>query len=97
VARGLALTEEDRLRGDVIERLMCDFSVDLEAVAARHGQDRSAFAADLQKLAALEEDGMVDLVGGRVSVTSLGRAFVRVVAQVFDRHSNVQQRFSRAV
>jgi oxygen-independent coproporphyrinogen-3 oxidase len=97
VARGLALTEEDRLRGDVIERLMCDFSVDLDAVAARHGQDRSAFAADLQKLAALEEDGMVDLVGGRVSVTSLGRPFVRVVAQVFDRHSNAQRRFSRVV
>lgn len=97
VARGLVLTEEDRLRGEVIEHLMCDFAVDLDAVAARHGQDRSTFALDLRKLTALEADGVVDIVGGRVTVTSLGRPFVRVVAQVFDRYSNIQHRFSRAV
>lgn len=97
VARGLLLTDEDRLRGDVIERLMCDFAVDLDAVAARHGRNRSAFAADLHKLMSLEEDGMVEVVGGRVGVTPLARPFVRVVAQVFDRRSNAQERFSRAV
>jgi len=97
VARGLVLTDEDRLRGEVIERLMCDGFVELDAVAARHGQDRSAFAADLRRLAALQADGLVGVDGGRVVVTALGRPFVRVVAQVFDRHSNVQQRFSRAV
>jgi oxygen-independent coproporphyrinogen-3 oxidase len=97
VARGLVLTDEDRLRGEVIERLMCDGFVELDAVAARHGQDRSAFAADLRRLAALQADGLVGVDGGRVVVTAVGRPFVRVVAQVFDRHSNVQQRFSRAV
>lgn len=97
VARGLILTDEDRLRGEVIERLMCDFTVDLDAVAARHGQDLAAFAVDLRSLTALRADGLVEIVGGRVAVTALGRPFVRVVAQVFDRRSNVQQRFSRAV
>ena len=28
--RGIAVTDEDRLRGRIIERLMCDFSVDLD-------------------------------------------------------------------
>lgn len=96
VVRGLALTGEDRLRGEVIERLMCDFSVDLEVAAARHGQDLTAFTVDLQRLAALQADGLVEVVGGRVAVTALGRPFVRVVAQIFDRRSNVKQRFSRA-
>jgi oxygen-independent coproporphyrinogen III oxidase len=32
--RGVALKADDRLRRDVIERLMCDLEVDLEAVAA---------------------------------------------------------------
>ena len=31
-AKGLALTAEDALRADIIERLMCDLRVDLPAV-----------------------------------------------------------------
>ncbi len=37
VARGHALTDDDRLRGFVIERIMCDGSVDLAAASARFG------------------------------------------------------------
>ena len=36
--RGRAVTAEDRLRRAVIERLMCDLAVDLETVAADHGE-----------------------------------------------------------
>ena len=32
-ARGIAFSAEDRLRGRIIERLMCDFAVDLDATA----------------------------------------------------------------
>ena len=35
--KGYALTDDDRLRADIIERIMCDFGVDLDAVCARHG------------------------------------------------------------
>ena len=44
--KGFALTLEDRLRGDLIERLMCDFRVDVDAVCRRHHQpvDRVADA-----------------------------------------------------
>jgi oxygen-independent coproporphyrinogen-3 oxidase len=38
-ARGYRLTAEDRLRGEVIERLMCDFEADVPGIAARHGMD----------------------------------------------------------
>ena len=39
VTRGLATTAEDRMRSEVIERLMCDLSVDAAAIARRHGFD----------------------------------------------------------
>src|SRR5262249_42617146 len=35
--KGYHLTDDDRLRADIIERIMCDFGVDLGAVCARHG------------------------------------------------------------
>ncbi|WP_428776580.1 hypothetical protein, partial [Vibrio sp.] len=36
ITRGLIRTEEDLLRGDIIEELMCYLSVDVEAVCQRH-------------------------------------------------------------
>ena len=38
-SKGYRLTREDRLRADVIERLMCDFEADLDGLARRHGFD----------------------------------------------------------
>ncbi len=39
VVRGVPVTADDRLRRDVIERVMCDLEVDVAAVAAGHGAD----------------------------------------------------------
>ena len=37
--RGVALTGDDRLRRDVIERVMCDLEVDVDTIASEHGAD----------------------------------------------------------
>jgi oxygen-independent coproporphyrinogen-3 oxidase len=97
VARGVALTDDDRLRADVIERLMCDFAVDLKAVAARHGLTAAVFEQDLAKLSGLQTDGLVYVADHVVGVTVEGRAFIRLVAQAFDHRSETQERFSRAI
>jgi oxygen-independent coproporphyrinogen-3 oxidase len=85
-ARGVALDADDRLRRNVIERLMCDLRVDLDAVAARHGVAAARFDAELRALAALRADGLVATDGRVVSVTEAGRPFLRVVAAAFDRY-----------
>jgi len=97
VARGLVLTEDDRLRGDVIERLMCDFSVDLGQVAQRHGVEASVFADDLVALQGLVQEGLAVVRGRVVEVTPHGRAYVRLVAQVFDRRSAKGAGFSKVI
>ncbi len=84
--KGLELSAEDRLRSDVIERIMCELTVDLEAVAAHHGTTAGHFAADLEKIASLTEDGLCTLEGGRISVSEAGRPFVRLVAAAFDTY-----------
>ncbi|UMY16154.1 oxygen-independent coproporphyrinogen III oxidase [Methylobacterium organophilum] len=82
--RGLALTAEDRLRRAVIERLMCDFAVDLDAVCAEHGVATDLFATELARLDALCGDGLAHRDRERIAVTEAGRPLVRVVAAVFD-------------
>ena len=84
VARGLALTAEDRLRRDLIERLMCDLAVDLNQITARHGVAADHFDAELSGLARLAADGLVVVDGRRVIVPEAARPLIRIAASVFD-------------
>jgi len=90
-ARGLLLTAEDRLRRDIIMRLMCDFRLDKREVEARWGHlgvesFDNRFAAALASLAPLADDGLLELDADRIEVTPFGRLLVRNVAMAFDEH-----------
>lgn len=92
-ARGLALSADDRLRAGIIERLMCDLCVDLDAVAGD-----ADFSAELSALQPLADDGVAHIDGRRVTITEQGRPFVRLVAAAFDTYlSREQARHSIAV
>lgn len=97
VVRGVALTDEDRFRGDIIEALMCRRSVDLQAVCARHGWPISTLAPEREALRKMVEDGLVELSGDTVAMTQLGQPWLRSVARVFDGRSGAQSRFSRVL
>jgi oxygen-independent coproporphyrinogen III oxidase len=84
VARGIALGDDDRLRRDVIERLMCDLMVDLDAAARHHGRSTSAFADALPALGSLAREGIVDFDGWIVRVTPEARPLARLAAAAFD-------------
>jgi oxygen-independent coproporphyrinogen-3 oxidase len=86
VARGVAITDEDLFRGEIIERLMCDLEADLAQVCADHRRPLRELAEEREALEAFERDGLVRLSGARVTVTELGRLVVRSIAAVFDRY-----------
>src|SRR6266516_2600229 len=84
-ARGIALSEEDRIRGRIIERILCDFEVDLDAIAGEvKGSSRGRFEPELEALALLQRQGLVEREAQRIRVTGQGQPFVRVVAAAFD-------------
>ena len=96
VARGVALNGDDRERRRIIERLLCDARVDVAAMTDR--RDKSGFAAEFNRLAEMEQDGIVEVHGSRISVTDRGRPFLRAVGAVFDRYlQDGVGRHSRAV
>jgi len=86
IARGIALTAEDRLRRAVIEQVMCHFTVDPFELAIRTGADPSVLGDAAPALRDLEQDGLVARDGDRITVTSRGRPFVRAVAAAFDAY-----------
>ena len=84
VQRGIVLTDEDRLRRAVIERLMCDLFVDLEAVADRFNVHPVVFLLALDRLEDFAEDGMVEIDGWQIRVPDDARIAVRSIASAFD-------------
>lgn len=99
--RGLALSQDDRLRADVIQRLMCLGEVDFAAIEAAHGICfRDYFAAELQALAPLQADGLAVVEPGGVRATGQGRPLIRLIAMCFDRYLQAPQqpaRYSKAI
>jgi oxygen-independent coproporphyrinogen-3 oxidase len=100
-ARGAALTADDRLRRDVIERLMCDLEVDLEATAAMYRADPAdLIAAAIAGMPSIVEDGLASFDGRRIAVSERGRPFVRSIAALFDAYlarDDGKPRHSRAI
>jgi oxygen-independent coproporphyrinogen-3 oxidase len=85
-ARGLALTNDDRLRAAIIQNLICQNHADIGTECARFKIDTDAFLASIDELPKLEEDGLISLDNGQIDVTDDGLPLVRFVCAAFDRH-----------
>ncbi|WP_096695555.1 oxygen-independent coproporphyrinogen III oxidase [Polaromonas sp. AER18D-145] len=101
VVRGLALSRDDLARRAVIMALMCQGQVIFESIELAWLLDfRSYFAAELEQLRSLADEGLVLLDESGIQVTAQGWFFVRAVAMVFDRYLQADRnraRFSRII
>jgi oxygen-independent coproporphyrinogen-3 oxidase len=84
-ARGIAVSEEDTLRGELISRLMCDLRLDAAAVGC-FAKFVDAVRPALDRLREMEADGLLELEPAAIGVTELGRPFVRSICAAFDRY-----------
>lgn len=89
--RGLTLDDDDVLRAEVIQELMCNGVIDRAGIALRYGIDFDEyFAGALEQLAPLAEDGLVESSAARIVATSRGRLMLRIIAMCFDRYLSAQ-------
>ncbi len=86
VAKGIAFRGEDRLRAAIIERLMCDMAVDLDAAAALFAGPAPSFSEELASLRVFEEEGLIELHGRRILVKEAARPALRIVCAAFDTY-----------
>src|SRR4249919_4027015 len=85
--RGMLLVEDDVLRADLIQQLMCTGAIDIALLETRHGIDfRDYFADEIPRLLPLVEDGLIELAPTSIRATSRGRLLLRIIAACFDRY-----------
>lgn len=101
VARGLALSRDDILRRSVIMALMCQGEVVFESIELAHLIDfRQYFAAEMEQMREMQQQGLVSISDSSIQVTPLGWFFVRGVAMVFDKYlqaDRTRARFSKII
>lgn len=86
LAKGYAFGGEDRARKTMIDTLMTARRVDAAAVWARHEHDPATLAAALARLQPLQQDGLLTVENGVVSLPLAARPVVRLAAAAFDAY-----------
>ena len=99
VVRGLKLSDNDRMWGEIIEELMCYLRVDLKKIAADYFVPRYLFHDILDYLLPLQNDGLLTIDDEVITINPQARQVTRVVCSAFDRYLTVSTtpRHSKAV
>jgi oxygen-independent coproporphyrinogen III oxidase len=94
--RGYRLTDDDRLRREVIGRLLCHTVIRKHEIEQQFGISFDEyFAPEITQLEEFRADGLVTLDDDEIRVTPLGRVFIRNTGMAFDRYLREQQMDSR--
>ncbi len=86
IERGMRLSDDDLLREHVIQAIMCYGSVDFDKTLATFGTDLLEGDSVKRSLEAVEADGLIEWSGRTLTVTALGRFFLRNIAMSFDAY-----------
>ena len=101
IRKGIAVDDDDLLRADVIQALMCYDALDFDAFGKLHGIDfRDYFSAEIKRLAPLAEDDLITVDEAGIRITPKGRLLLRNIAMTFDRYIGNEEnsdRFSKAI
>ncbi len=100
LARGYILNAEDQLRRKTIMRLMCDLSLNFEAMSLELGVDfADHFSRELASLADFEADGLIIRSELGLEATEFTRLFIRNLAMRFDAYmpQAVGRMFSKTI
>lgn len=79
--RGVPTNDADRNRRDLLDRLLCDFEVDLSQFGGAQN-----FAHNLEPIKELVAEGIAEIKENKVAATEMGKPFVRIIAQHFDEY-----------
>ena len=85
VERGIRLTEDDHLRRQIIQDIMCQFELDTKKLSANFGIDfRAEFEHEISRLGTFVDDGLLVDEGDKILITENGSLFIRNIAMSFD-------------
>lgn len=87
VVRGMRRNADDTLRRTVILHLMCNLELPYKLTVADFGVDvRDVLGEELERLTPYEAEGFLTLEPERITITTLGRFFIRNICMELDTY-----------
>ncbi|MBN8649206.1 MAG: oxygen-independent coproporphyrinogen III oxidase, partial [Caulobacterales bacterium] len=81
IVRGVSTNDIDVKRRDLLDRLLCDFEIDLSQYGGKE-----CFAHNLAPFQNLVDEGIAKIDGDIIGATEIGKPFIRLIAQYFDEY-----------
>ena len=100
IFRGITLNDDDILRREVINQLICNFVLDIPTIESSFNITfADYFAVELKELAGMQQDGLLTLSDKRIAVTAAGKLLIRNICMSFDAYlrKKSEQRYSRVI
>ncbi|MFV9614718.1 MAG: oxygen-independent coproporphyrinogen III oxidase [Gammaproteobacteria bacterium] len=100
VFRGIELENDDILRREIINQLMCNNSLDIIKLEKKWGINfQNYFKSSIENLQKMADDGLLNIEKTKISVTTSGRLLARSICMQFDRYLQEKNnnRFSRVI
>ncbi|MBL4889706.1 MAG: oxygen-independent coproporphyrinogen III oxidase, partial [Candidatus Lindowbacteria bacterium] len=97
--RGYILSEDDKIRRYTIMNLMCNLKLNFDEVSKSLNIDfREYFSDEIQSFTSFQEDGLIEVTDNEISITDMGRMFIRNAAMKFDAYLDKStSRFSKTL
>lgn len=99
--KGCQLSDDDMLRRDVIQSLMCNLSLSFADIESRFPvKVNDYFAEEISLLSEFERDGLLEIHADHIRVFEHARLLIRVICMTFDaylKRSAHIQRYSRVI
>lgn len=100
VFRGITLNDDDKIRRTVITRLICHFSLDINAIESELDIDFSEYFVDVfPQLDQFAQDGLLTYDKNKIEVLPVGHLLIRNICMAFDFYikEKTEQRFSKVI
>ncbi|GGD71530.1 oxygen-independent coproporphyrinogen III oxidase [Lacimicrobium alkaliphilum] len=99
-AKGYELSDDDKVRAEVIKQLICHFRLSFQSIEQSFNiRFGDYFAEEMQRLKQMVADGLLDVSDKEIKVSQAGRALIRAICMQFDRYLPLsrQKAFSRII
>ena len=100
IFRGITLSQDDILRREVINQLICHFELDFKNIEQIFKINFSDyFFNELKEIKDMQADSLLELTADKISVRPEGKLLIRNICMVFDVYlnKNKEQRFSKTI
>lgn len=99
IYRGIAVNEDDCLRREVIQQLICNYTLNVNRIESEFDIDFTTYFEDeLHCLESMQQDGLISIGERRLDVSSKGQLLIRNICKVFDRYRQTSEdKFSKMI